>query len=250
MRSPAAAAESGPYSFQTTHWSLVIAAGDRGGEQSKEALARLCSDYWRPLYFYVRRCGNVTHAAEDLTQAFFARLLEKEYLRAANRERGRFRSFLLASLKHFLANQQKAERAQKRGGGKQVLALDFAAAESAYNVEPAGAQSPERLFERQWALVLLERVLLQLEQECAEAGKQQQFARLRDLLTAGPDHQPYRDVAKDLAISEAAVKMAVHRLRKRYRELLRQEISQTVSDPAEIDDELRQLFTVLAKESA
>lgn len=232
--------------FHTTHWSLVVAAGDRKSAGSDRALAKLCGDYWPPLYAFIRHSGHSLHTAQDLTQGFFARLLGKNYLQDADRNRGRFRSFLLGAVKHFLANHHKAARAQKRGGGKPTLSLDFRSAEAAYQIEPADSQTPERLFEQQWALLLLERVLQQLAGEYAAVGKAEQLALLREFLTAGPDRRPYADVALQLGMSEAAVKMAVHRLRKRYRQLLREEIGQTVADPVEIDDELSQLFAILA----
>jgi RNA polymerase sigma-70 factor (ECF subfamily) len=235
--------------FQTTHWSLVLEAGNRGSAKSNEALARLCGDYWVPLYVFVRRFGNSAHAAEDLTQEFFAQLLEKEYLQDADRSRGRFRSFLLGAVKHFLVNRRKAERAQKRGGRRSILSLDFAEAEAACRVEPWHADTPERLFARQWALVVLSRVMSRLEEEWSKGGKAEQFGRLRGLLTADKAQPAYRTVAEELGTSEAGVKMAVHRLRKRYRELLRDEIAQTVADPAEIEDELKGLFAALAEKS-
>src|SRR5687767_14609044 len=216
--------------FQTTHWSLVVSAGDRQSARSDEALARLCTDYWPPLYAYIRRSGHSLHAAQDLTQEFFARLLEKNFFQSADRERGRFRSFLLGAVKHFLSNQKKAARAQKRGGGKPLLSLDFRSAESAYQTDPADSQTPDRLFEQQWALLLLDRILQRLADEFAAKGKPQQWVVLREFLTAGMDHRPYADAAAELGMSEAAVRMAVHRLRKRYRQLLRDEIAQTVAD--------------------
>jgi RNA polymerase sigma-70 factor (ECF subfamily) len=241
---------SGPDSrrepFHTTHWSLVALAGDRQSKRSEEALAKLCADYWQPLYAFMRRSGHSPHAAQDLTQEFFARLLAKNYLQDADRERGRFRSFLLGAVKHFLANERRAARAQKRGGGKPALSLDFRTAEAAYSIEPADEETPERLFQRQWALLLLERVMQRLAEEYTAGGKTAQFEGLREFLTAGPDHRPYAEVAPQLGMSEDAVKMAVHRLRKRYRQLLRDEIGGTVADPAEIDAELAELFEILA----
>jgi RNA polymerase sigma factor (sigma-70 family) len=233
--------------FQTTHWSIVVAAGDRGSARSDEALARLCTDYWLPLYAYIRRSGHSLHAAQDLTQEFFARLLERDHFQSADRERGRFRSFLLGAVKHFLSNQRNAARAQKRGGGKPLLSLDFRSAEAAYQVEPADSQTPDRLFDQQWALLLLDRILQRLADEFAAAGKSQQWLSLREYLTAGTDHRPYADAAAQLGMSEAAAKMAVHRLRKRYRQLLRDEIGQTVAEASEVDDEIRQLFSILAR---
>src|SRR5688500_12847507 len=232
--------------FQTTHWSLVVSVGDRQSARSEEALAKLCLDYWSPLYAYIRRSGHSMHAAQDLTQEFFARLLEKNFVQSADRERGRFRSFLLGAVKHFLSNHTEAARAQKRGGGKPILSLDFPSAEAALQLEPADSQTPDRLFDQQWALLLLDRILQRLADEFAAAGKAQHWPLLREFLTAGADHCPYADAGAQLGMSEAAVKMAIHRLRKRYKQLLRDEIGQTVAGPAEIDDEIRQLFSILA----
>jgi DNA-directed RNA polymerase specialized sigma24 family protein len=239
--------EADPDRFHTTHWSLIVAAGQR---ESNQALARLCADYWPPLYAYVRRAGYSFHAAQDLTQEFFALLLDKNYLQDADRARGRFRSFLLAALKHFLANERKASRAQKRGGGKLTFSLDFQAAEQAFQTAPVDGRTPEWLFEQQWALHLLDRVIRRLAEEYAAAGKESMFVELQECLTGEPVHRLYRRIAADLALSEAAVKMAVHRLRKRYRELLRDEIAQTVAGPDEVEDEIRQLFTSLAENSS
>ncbi len=194
--------------FQTTHWSLVLAAGHDSTPDAQDALARLCRVYWYPLYTYVRhRVGNV-HDAQDLTQAFFARFLEKEYLNDVDPERGKFRSFLLASLKHFLSNERERARAQKRGGGRTCLSLDFEDAESRYRLEPADTMTPERLFERRWALTLLDQVVSRLEQEFADAGKSELFAGLKPFLTAAPDAPSQREVAAQLKMSEGAVKVA------------------------------------------
>lgn len=232
--------------FETTHWSLVVAAGERGSSQADEALATLCDRYWQPLYAYVRRTGHSLHDAQDLTQQFFVKLLDKEYLRVADSQRGRFRSFLLASLKHFLANERKSQRAQKRGGNRHVVSWDFVAAESLLAAEPHDQMTPAMLFDRRWAVLLLETVLARLEAEFTERGKQESFQHLKPLLAGDSDAQPYQQVADSLGSNEAAVKMAVHRLRRRYRELLREEIAQTVADPRDVDDELRQLFAILS----
>jgi RNA polymerase sigma-70 factor (ECF subfamily) len=234
--------------FETTHWSLVVAAGERHSPGADEALAALCERYWQPLYAYVRRTGHSLHDAQDLTQQFFAKLLDKEYLRVADAERGRFRSFLLAALKHFLANERKSQRAQKRGGGQCILSWDFNAAESALICEPSAPLTPAVLFDRQWAVLLLETVLGRLEAELAARGKQAEFQHLKPLLAG--DAQPYQLVAHALGTNEAAVKMAVHRMRRRYRELLREEIAQTVADPADVDDELKELFAILSGKNA
>lgn len=234
--------------FATTHWSLVLAAGRRASPESADALVALCRAYWYPLYAFVRRQGYRPEDAQDLTQAFFARLLEKNYLADADRQRGKFRSFLLAALKHFLANERDRARARKRGGGQTVLSLDFAVAETRYGHEPADPMTPERLFERRWALTLLDRVLGRLQDEHVAAGKGPWFERLKEFLTREPGATSYRDVAQRAGTTEGAVKVAVHRLRKRYRQLLEEEIGHTVTRPEEVEDELRQLFTALSSE--
>ncbi len=228
--------------FQTTHWSLVLAAGHDSTRDSQDALARLCQVYWYPLYTYVRRrVGNV-HDAQDLTQAFFARFLEKEYLGDVDPKRGKFRSLLLASMKHFLSNERVRSRAQKRGGGRPVLSLNFEDAESRYRLEPADTMTPERLFERRWALTLLGQVVKRLEREFTDAGKRDLFAGLKPFLTFAPDGPSQREVAAELGMSEGAVKAAAHRLRQRYRNVLREEISQTVDSPDDVAEELNELF--------
>jgi RNA polymerase sigma-70 factor (ECF subfamily) len=229
--------------FHTTRWSLVLAAGQQESADSREALATLCQIYWYPLYVFARR--QVAHAeeAQDLTQEFFAQLLEKDYLRVADPERGKFRSFLLTAFKHFLAKERDRARALKRGGGSRLLPLDFQAGEQRYSREPAHKITPEKIFERRWALALLDRVLARLRTEFEHAEKQKIFDRLKICLT-GEKHPggSYQDLAAELQITEGAVKVAVYRLRRRYQELLRDEISQTVAGPADIEDELRHLF--------
>ncbi len=231
--------------FATTRWSLVAAAGRSASPQSDRALATLCEDYWFPLYAFVRREGYSPHDAQDLTQEFFARLLQKNYLADADRRRGRFRSFLLASLKHFLSKERDRARAQKRGGGRAPLSLDFASAESRYRLEPADELTAERLFDRRWALTVLEQVLGRLRAESAAADKLPLFDQLKGFLTGRKGSRPYSEVADELAMTEGAVKVAVHRLRRRYRELLKQEIAQTLTGPEELDDELRHLFAAV-----
>jgi RNA polymerase sigma-70 factor (ECF subfamily) len=231
--------------FVTTHWSLVIAAGQRGSPESVDALVTLCTTYWYPLYVFVRRQGYRPEDAQDLTQAFFAKLLEKNYVGDADRMRGKFRSFLLTSLKRFLSNERDYARAQKRGGGRPVMSLDFESAETRYVHEPADRMTPERLFERRWALTLLDRVLRRLHDEYAAAGKLPLFERLKQFLTAEKGATRYGEVAQQAAMTEGAVKVAVHRLRKRYRNLLEDEIAQTVSHVEDVQDELRQLFATL-----
>ena len=232
--------------FATTRWSVVLAAGhDTAG--GRESLAGLCQSYWLPLYAYVRRRGYSPEDAQDLTQAFFTRLLEKHWIAGADQARGRFRSFLLAAMKHFLADEWDRERAQKRGGGVALLPLEFATAEAQYAREPADAETPDRIFERRWALTLLEHVLARLRAEYVRDGKGPLFEALHPCLVGERTAQPYADLAGTLGSSEAAIKSAVHRLRQRYRRLLREEIASTIDGDDRIDDELRHLFAVLSR---
>jgi RNA polymerase sigma factor (sigma-70 family) len=231
--------------FVTTRWSQVIAAGQAPTAGSREALAGLCEAYWYPLYAYVRRWGYDPDQAQDLTQEFFARLLEKHYLRAADPARGRFRSFLLASLKHFLSNERDRAGAVKRGGRTTVLPLEFENAEGRYTREPADAETPETIFERRWALTLLERTLARLRREFDAGGKQALFARLEGYLTGEQETLPYAALGAELGLSEGAVKVTVHRLRRRFGVLLRDEIGETVGTPSQVDEEIRDLFRAL-----
>jgi len=234
-----------PRQFATTRWSVVLAAGEGGTPGSREALARLCEIYWYPLYAFVRRWGHTADDAQDLTQEFFARLLEKHYLGDVRRERGRFRSFLLASLKHFLLNERDRVLAQKRGGGRVLLPLEGDTAEGRYRLEPCEPSTPETIFERRWALTLLDRVLTHLRDEYAASDRRPLFEALRGLLTGQADTPRYAELAVRLAMTEGAVKVAVHRLRRRFGALLREEIADTVADAGDIDDEIRYLFKVL-----
>ncbi len=236
---------AGDGQFATTHWSLVVAARDRAAPEARDALAALCGLYWYPLYAFVRRQGHPADQAQDLTQGFFARLLEPDFFKAVDRSRGKFRSFLLAACKHYLANERDRARAVKRGGGRPVLSLDFAGADQRYHHEPAHQLTPERLFERRWALTLLDQVLTRLRQEFDEAGKAAVFQTLKGVLTGESGKVPYHDLAARLALSEGAVKVAVHRLRRRYRELLREEIARTLDDPGLVEEEIRDLFAAL-----
>jgi RNA polymerase sigma-70 factor (ECF subfamily) len=229
--------------FETTQWSIVLAAGRSASGDAREALAVLCERYWYPVYAFVRGRGHGADEAEDLTQAFFAKLLEKHYVRDADPERGRFRSFLLAAVTHFLSNERDRETALKRGGGRAVVSLDAEDAEGRYRLEPSHDMTPERVFRRRWALMLLERAVARLREEAERAGQAERFERLTACLTG--DAVPHAEVAAALGMSEGAVKVAVHRLRRRYRELLRAEIADTVADPAAVDDELRELFAAL-----
>ena len=233
--------------FVTTHWSIIISAGGSDTTRARDALARLCQTYWYPLYAYVRRRGYSPHDAQDLTQAFFAQLLERQSLAAADPERGRFRSFLLGAMNHFLVNAWQKARAQKRGSGSQTISLDLAAAEERFDLEPADNASPDKIFEKQWALTLLGEVLNRLEAEYQREGKGDLFAALKQTLMGARESQPYSDLAVKLGMNENAIKVAVHRLRRRYRELVRGEIAGTLAQTRDIEEEMRHLFAALAQ---
>jgi RNA polymerase sigma-70 factor (ECF subfamily) len=232
--------------FVTTHWSVVLTAGRSDTTRARDALARLCQTYWYPLYAYVRRLGNSPPDAQDLTQEFFARLLEKNYLAGADESRGRFRSFLLAALKHFLANEWDKARAQKRGGGQIPISIDLGTAETSCGFEPVDNLTAEKIYERRWALTLLEQVLRRLREEHVRDGKEKLFEQLKATLTEASRTVAYAEIARRLDTTEGAVKVAVHRLRQRYREVLRAEIADTVASPGEVEDELRNLFAALS----
>ena len=228
--------------FATTHWSVVLAAGQHGSAAAEEALEKLCRTYWYPLYAYIRRRGSNVHEAEDLTQEFFARLLDKNSLADIRREGGKFRSFLLTALKHFLINEWQQRQAAKRGGGKPIISLDELDAEKRYQFEPADIATPELLFERRWAATVLDQVLRRLRARYAADGQTELFEALQPCLTGAEKAPAYSELATRLDTTESAVKMAVHRLRKRYGECLREEIALTVNSPAEIEDEIRCLI--------
>ena len=232
--------------FATTHWSVVLSAGQPDSTRYQQALEALCRTYWFPLYAYLRRHGFDAQKAEDHIQAFFASLLEKRGLRLADPKRGRFRSFLLTALKHFLANERARAQAQKRGGGRKILSLDIENAENQYIREPRDELSPEKLFERSWALAVLDRTMVRLQAEAVDAKKQKLFDCLKVYLTAEKSTVPYQEMAARLKMTEGAVKVAVHRLRRRYRDLLRDEIAQTVTTEEQINEEIRDLFAALA----
>ena len=246
MTSATTTPESNIGRFALTHWSVVLAAGRSDSTHARTALEKLCRTYWPPIYAFVRRQGHNPHDAQDLTQEFFARLLARKSLADVDRAKGRFRSFLLASLKHFLANEWDKARAEKRGGGQVLIPIDAQAAESSCGIDPADQVTAEKMFERRWALTLLERVLLRLRDEHAHDGKAELFEQLKITLTEASRSVPYAEIATRLAMSEGAVKVAVHRLRQRYRELLRAEIADTVASPAEVEEEIRALFSALA----
>jgi RNA polymerase sigma-70 factor (ECF subfamily) len=232
--------------FTTTHWSVVLAARQPEGGGGAAALEALCRAYWYPLYAFIRRRGYAPAEAQDLTQAFFARLLEKDYLHAVDRSKGKFRSFLLAALEHFLANEWRNARAKKRGGAAVFVSLNDTKAEQQYANLSGPDLSPEKLYERQWATTLLEQVLIKLRAEFVAAGKANLFEELKIFLTGEKRAVSYAELAAKLQSTEAALKMAVSRLRQRYGELLRAEIANTVSRPEEIDEELHALFAALS----
>jgi RNA polymerase sigma-70 factor (ECF subfamily) len=234
-----------PNRFRTTRWSVIVAARN-GAEGADEALAALCADYWYPLYAFVRRRGYDPATAEDLVQGFFTRLLEKRDLAAVDRRKGRFRSFLMASCAHYLANQARYHRAEKRGGGRPTITIDRLDGEGRYAREPLHSLTAERLFDRQWALTVLDRVLRRLQDEMEAAGKTRQFEALRTSLLGGDDRVPYAMLAPTLGLTEDAARAAATRLRRRYREWIREEVRDTLDDPAEVDDEIRALFQALA----
>lgn len=231
--------------FLSTRWSIVVSAGRRSSPDSRRALESLCETYWLPLYAFARRRVASVEEAQDLTQEFFVRLLEKQVLAEASPERGRFRSFLLTAMKNFLANEWDKARAAKRGGDRQRLSLDWDQGESRLSVEPQHELTAEREFERQWVWTLLEVVVNRLHQEFLDSDKSRQFDLLKEALSGDRQAIDYPAVSAELGMSEDAVRQAASRLRKRYRELLRDEVAQTVTDPAEIEDELRGLFTAL-----
>ena len=233
--------------FATTHWTIVVSAGGSRSPEASESLAILCENYWFPLYAFVRHSGYGPEDAQDLTQEFFLRLLANNYLASVNPERGRFRSFLIGAMKHFLAGRDRAQAAQKRGGGQLTFSLDFSAGESRYRLaEPVDPMTPERLYEKRWAMVVLDLVLQRLREEFRAAGKEQLFDGLKQFVTAGSIEQSYLEAGEILGMSEGAAKVAAHRLRRRYRQLIKDEVARTVADPAGLEDELRELLVALS----
>ena len=233
--------------FLTTHWSVVLAAGREESPTAAAALEDLCRAYWRPLYAYVRRQGHDAHEAQDLTQDFFARLLQKHYLELADPVRGRFRTFLLTSLKRFLINDWKRLSRQKRGSGREPFSLDAQSAEADYGIEPAEGLNPEQLYEKRWATTLLEHVLQKLQADYEAAGMTRLFDELKVYIWGEKSGISYADIGAHLGLTEGAVKVAAHRMRQRFRQLLRAEIGNTVANPSEIDAELQYLFEVIAR---
>jgi len=230
--------------FESTRWSLILAARDRGSSEARAALGELCRAYWYPLYAFIRHRGHDHDTAEDLTQTFFTRLLESNDLAHVDRSKGKFRAFLLAACTHFLANERDRQRTRKRGGDRKFLSIDRVDAERCYGLEPSHRLTPEALFTRRWAMTLLDQTIDDLRAEFTRAGQGERFEALKPTLTG--DRVPYADLAARLNTTAGAVQVAVHRLRLRYREALRARIAATVDDPAQIDDEIRDLFTALS----
>jgi RNA polymerase sigma factor (sigma-70 family) len=232
--------------FATTHWSVVMEAGREESPKASQALEQLCRTYWYPLYAYVRRKGHDPDDAQDLTQEFFARLLRGNFLHTVEQRKGKFRSFLVASLENFLVKEWLRANRQKRGGGQPVLSLDEEGAENRYALEPASNLSPQKLYERRWAMTLLDLTMKRLEEECRQQGKSQLFEQTRNLLSGDAQEEGYRELAARLATSEGALRVAVHRLRQRFGVLLREEIAHTVTSPEDVDEEVRSLFAAFS----
>jgi len=243
---PSSSVPAGNGRFATTHWTVVLAAASPASSRYEQALGTLCQTYWFPIYAYLRRRGYDIHQSEDYTQGFFASLLEKKGLRLADPERGKFRSYMLGALKHFLANERSRARAQKRGGGCKDISLDSEKGETQYALEPAHQLSPEKMFERSWALTVLQNSISRLEAESTGVHRQDVFQNLVAYIAPTGKVIAYRDMAAKLNMTEGAVKAAVYRLRRRYRELLRDEIAQTVATEDQIEGELQDLFVALA----
>jgi RNA polymerase sigma factor (sigma-70 family) len=243
--SPSGSSDSPRDCFATTRWSLVVVAADRSSADSERALAELCRIYWFPLYSYVRRRGHSREDAEDLTQSFFAHFLARNDLARLEAERGRFRAYLLAALKHFLANEWDRRHRLKRGGGVEHVSWDWESAEERLRVASPGVGSPDLDFDREWALALLERVIGRLKAESKSAGRSELFEVAQAFLPLGPSSIPYAAAAESLGLEEGAVRVMVHRLRKRYRQLLHEEIADTLTDPGEVAEELRSLRAAL-----
>jgi RNA polymerase sigma factor (sigma-70 family) len=234
--------------FPTTRWSRIVEAGDPDNPSAREALAELCSAYWYPAYAFIRRRGHDSEAALDLAQAYFTRLLEKGTIGEADPDKGRFRNFLMADCSHFLADHRDREQALKRGGRHPLISIDARDAEGRFLLEPAHEETPERLFERDWALALIARAFDRIERHYAETGRTDLFRRLKPIVSAAPDAASYGQIAAELGMTEGNVRVSVHRLRARFADALREEVAATIGDPgpAVVDDELRSLFAALS----
>src|SRR5262245_5725062 len=237
---------AGPRVFGTTHWSVVLAAGEGTSEPAQRALETLCHSDWYPIYVYVRRKGYGPDDAQDLTQEFFAQLIRKEHVRLADREKGKFRTFLLATLDYFLAREWSRAHRQKRGGQFTFISLDQQTPEERYRLEPSDDETPEKKFLRNWALAVLTQTMAALESECRASGKEPLFREVKSLLAGEGQSEGYAEISRRLGMGEGAVRMAVHRLRQRYGELLQNEIAQTVSSPEEVEEEMRYLKIALS----
>ena len=232
--------------FHTTHWTVVLAAREKDGAAAREALASLCATYWYPLYAFIRRHGSSPHDAEDLTQEFFFRFLERNALERVQPAAGKFRSFLLVCLKNFLANERERSQAQRRGGGRPLVPLDSGDAETRYSLEPADHRAPEAAFERRWAYAVIERTMRELRREYSGGEKSDLFEALQGFLPGGEGSVSRPDLPAKRDVSVGAIDVAVHRLRQRYGALLREQVAQTVSSEAEVEEEIRHLISVLS----
>lgn len=239
--------ETGPRIFATTHWSVVLAAGEGDSPPAHRALETLCGAYWYPIYVYVRRKGYGPDEAQDLTQEFFAKVIAKEHLRLADREKGKFRTFLLAMLDYFLAREWSRAHRQKRGGQFTFVSLDQQTPEARYRLEPVVSDTPEKIYLRHWALTVLEQTMNALERECHANGKGGLFTEVKELLSSDRDGPTYAEIGRKLNMGEGALRMTVLRLRRRYGELLRHEIAQTVGQPEEVDEEMRLLLGLISE---
>ena len=231
-------------SFATTHWSMVLQA-TRAGHHSSQALASLCETYWYPIYAYIRRQGYAAEEARDLTQEFFVRVVERHSLRGANPVQGRFRAFLLGSVRHFLSNERRSDRALKRGGGRRPLAFELDSAEGRYQIERRDELTPEKLFDRRWAMRLLDRALTRVRDKHLASGKPEVFDRLKEFLTGDGSGEPHAEIARALGVTVGSVKVSIHRLRRQFREALVAEIAQTLTDPSDVDEEIRHLLDAI-----
>jgi DNA-directed RNA polymerase specialized sigma24 family protein len=231
--------------FHTTHWTIVLGARSGDGPGAEEALASLCSTYWYPLYAFIRRQGASPHEAEDLTQGFFHRFLERNGLASVQPAAGKFRSFLLACLKNFLANERERAHAQRRGGGRPILPLDGAEAETRYSLEPADPLTPEKEFERRWAFAVIDRTIQELRREYAEGEKRALFEQLQGFLPGGQGVASRAELAASRGVTIGAIDVAIHRLRQRFGVLLREQVARTVSTEHEVEEEIRYLISVL-----
>ncbi len=231
--------------FAATHWSLVLAAGRDSTPGARAALEKICRTYWPPLYSFIRRSGHAPADAQDLTQGFFLQLLQRDFLDGVEPAKGKFRSFLLASLKHYLSNERDRARARKRGGGRAPVSIDEQDAEGRYLLEPADPATPEKLYERRWALTVLDQAIARLQAEYAASGRGAIFEKLKGELTTHAERPPHADTARELGLTPGAVKVAAHRLRQRFGEVLRAEIAETVAKPEDIEEEIQHLFQAL-----